>query len=151
MIWYCDASALVKRYVLEEGSRWFRRQVDNHTVLISHITVVEVHAALATRRRLGTVSLFSFFQPRNNFNDHIKRRLYRVLPFTESIVSVATSLLPHHPLRAYDAAQLATAVQYLKSYPSKRADLIFLTADEQLEKAAVAERLKTDNPNRHRR
>ena len=94
MIWYCDASALVKRYVLEEGSRWFRRQVDNHTVLISHITVVEVHAALATRHRLGTVSLFSFFQARNNFNDHIKRRLYRVLPFTESIVSVALRCFP---------------------------------------------------------
>jgi len=60
VIWYCDASALVKRYVLEEGSRWFRRQVDNHTVLISHITVVEVHAALASATVLEPFLSFPF-------------------------------------------------------------------------------------------
>jgi hypothetical protein len=35
MIWACDTSALVKRYVQELGSRWFRREVDHHIILIA--------------------------------------------------------------------------------------------------------------------
>jgi hypothetical protein len=151
MIWFCDASALVKRYVQEIGSNWFRHQVDRHMIVIAHITVVEVHAALAARYRTGTISMFSFYQSRNNFADHVKRHLYQVCPLTESIVTIATSLLPHHPLRAYDAVQLATALDFLKTYPSKRSQFVFLTADERLEQAALGERLTTDNPNRHRR
>jgi hypothetical protein len=151
MIWACDTSALVKRYIQELGSRWFRREVDHHIIIIAHITGVEVHAALAARYRIGTIPLFSFYQARNKFADHVKRGLYQVQPLTESIVTIATTLLPHYPLRAYDAVQLATALDYLKTHPSQKTAFCFLTADDQLERAAVAEGLKTDNPNRHRR
>ncbi|MCS6805151.1 MAG: type II toxin-antitoxin system VapC family toxin [Acidobacteriota bacterium] len=151
MIWFCDASALVKRYIQEVGSRWFRREVDRHTVIIAHITVVEVHAALAARYRTRTISLFSFYQARHKFADHVKCALYQIQPLTEPIVAIATALLPHHPLRAYDAVQLATALDYLKMHPAVRPQFCFLTADDQLERAAIAEGLKADNPNRHRR
>ena len=151
MIWFCDASALVKRYVKESGSGWFRREVDRHTIVIAHITVVEVHAALAARYWTGTVSLFPFYQARNKFSDHINRTLYRVCPLTEPVVHVATSLLPHHSLRAYDAVQLATALDFLKVSASRRSSFYFLTSDDQLERAAADEGLRTDNPNRHRR
>ena len=151
MIWFCDTSALVKRYVQETGSRWFRHEVDRHNILIAHTTQVEVHAALATRYRAGTISIFSLYQARNNVADHIRRSLYQIRPLTESIVAKATSLLPHHPLRAYDAVQLATALDFLKSYVTETKRFRFLTADDQLEEAALAEGLKTDNPNRHPR
>jgi hypothetical protein len=59
MTWLCDSSALVKRYVQEIGSRWFRREVDRHTMVIAQITVVEVHAALALRYRTGTISVIT--------------------------------------------------------------------------------------------
>lgn len=149
MIWFCDASALVKRYVEEEGSLWFRHEVGRHKIVIAHITVVEVQAALAANYRSGAIALFAFYRARNKFVN--QRGQYQILPLTESTVSIAASLVSHHPLRAYDAVQLATAVDYLKTHPSKRADLVFLTADAQLEKAARAEKLKTDNPNRHSR
>jgi len=149
VIWFCDASALVKRYVQEAGSRWFRREVDRHAIVIAQITVVEVHAALAANYRTRALSLFSFYQARNKLADHVWRNLYQVCPLTESIVTLAMSLLPRHPLRAYDAVQLATALDFLKISPTK--PLHFLTADEQLERAALGEGLKTDNPNRHRR
>ncbi len=151
MIWFCDASALVKRYIQESGSSWFRREVDRHDIVIAHITVVEVHAALAARYRTGTISIFPFYQARNKFSDHINRNLYRICPLTEPVVHVATSLLPHRPLRAYDAVQLATALDFLKTSPSGRSSFCFLTADDQLERAAADEGLQTDNPNRHRR
>lgn len=151
MIWLCDASALVKRYIQEAGSRWFRREVDRHTMVIAHITVVEVHAALAARYRTGSLSLFSFYQARHKFADHVKRGLYQIQPLTEPIVTIATALLPHHPLRAYDAVQLATALDYLQTHPTMRPQFCFLTADDQQERTAIAEGLNTDNPNRHRR
>ena len=151
MIWFCDASALVKRYVQEVGSRWFRHEVDRHTIVIAHITVVEVHAALAANHRTGAIPLFFFYQARNNLSDHVKRNLYQIRPLTESIVTIATSLLPYYPLRAYDAVQLATALDFFRTYPTERPQFRFLTADEQLERAAIGEGLKTDNPNRHRR
>lgn len=151
MIWSCDSSVLVKRYIQKIGSHWFRREVDRHTIVIAQITVVEVHAALALRYRTGTISLFSFYQARHKFADHVDRRLYLVQPLTELIVTTATTLWPKHPLRAYDAVQLATALDYLKTHPAARSQFCFLTADDQLERAAIAEGLNTDNPNRHRR
>jgi hypothetical protein len=62
---------------------------------------------------------------------------------------MAATLVGRHPLRAYDAIQLATALDYLKTRAPDRARFRFLTADDQLERAAQAEGLKTDNPNRH--
>jgi hypothetical protein len=113
--------------------------------VIAHVTVVEVHAALAANHRTGAISLFFFYQARNKFADHVKRNLYQIRPLTESIVTIATSLLPHYPL------QLATALDFFRTYPTDRPQFRFLTADEQLERAATGEELKTDNPNRHRR
>jgi hypothetical protein len=151
MIWFCDSSALVKRYVQEVGSHWFRREIDRHTVVIAYITIVEVHAALAARHRRDGISLFSFYHARRNFTDHVKRTLYHVEPLTEAIVNLATTLVSQHPLRAYDAVQLATALEYLKQYPTAKTVFCFLTADDQLYRAAMAEGLNVDNPSRHRR
>jgi hypothetical protein len=58
--------------------------------------------------------------------------------------------LERHPLRAYDAAHLATALtaqQFLvaQDYP----DLTFLPADNHLNDIATAEGLTVDNPNHY--
>lgn len=38
MIWFTDASALVKRYVNETGSQWFRSELSKHQVVIAQTT-----------------------------------------------------------------------------------------------------------------
>jgi len=149
MIWYCDSSAVVKRYVREVGSLWLRREVSKHEIIISQITPVEVYAALAVKQRTGALPLFSYHKARKDFAEHIKHKQYLVWPVTDAIFLLAATLVGRHPLRAYDAVQLATALDYLKARPPDRARLRFLTADDQLERAAQAEGLKTDNPNRH--
>jgi predicted nucleic acid-binding protein len=63
---------------------------------------------------------------------------------------VTCSLLERHPLRAYDAVHLATALgaqEFLdaQGYPP----LTFLSADERLNRAAGDEGLAVDNPNHH--
>jgi hypothetical protein len=51
---YFDASALVKRYVAEDGTIWVEllcADEENHALAIAHIGLVEVAAAFATKRR----------------------------------------------------------------------------------------------------
>ena len=48
MIWFVDASALVKRYVNETGSHWLRSELVLHQVAIAEITAVELIAAAAS-------------------------------------------------------------------------------------------------------
>jgi uncharacterized protein len=68
---------------------------------------------------------------------------------TDAIIETASQLVFCHPLRAYDAMQLATALEYVKTAGVDRKPFRFLTADERLERAAKVEGLHTGNPNRH--
>jgi predicted nucleic acid-binding protein len=68
-----------------------------------------------------------------------------------AVIDTASALLERHPLRAYDAIHLATALgaqQFLteQNYPG----LLFLSADDRLNRAATAEGLEVDDPNAHR-
>jgi predicted nucleic acid-binding protein len=59
-------------------------------------------------------------------------------------------LLERHPLRAYDAIQLASALIANDALLTAGfAPLIVLAADDRLLDAAQAEGLMTDNPNAH--
>ena len=59
-------------------------------------------------------------------------------------------LVTQHPLRAYDAVQLASALRLqLDLTGTESTSLTFLTADERLIAIAEAEGLLTDNPNHY--
>ena len=62
-------------------------------------------------------------------------------------MSRAMSLAETHNLRGYDAIQLAVAIR-LKN-PGGLNDLIFVSADINLNAAARSEGMVTDNPNDH--
>ena len=52
--YFLDSSALVKRYALETGTAWINSLCNpqsDHTILIANVTIVEVAAALASKRR----------------------------------------------------------------------------------------------------
>ena len=57
--YFFDSSALVKRYVVESGTRWVRDLCDpaaGHTLYIARISGAEVIAALARRTRTGSLT-----------------------------------------------------------------------------------------------
>jgi predicted nucleic acid-binding protein len=58
-------------------------------------------------------------------------------------------LVTKHPLRAYDAVQLASAMRVQARALAKIPGLTFLTADDRLKSIAQAEGLSADNPNDH--
>ena len=59
MPYYLDTSALIKRYVAEQGSQWVEAVVsepDDALLLTSRVTMVEVWSALARRKREASIS-----------------------------------------------------------------------------------------------
>jgi predicted nucleic acid-binding protein len=67
-----------------------------------------------------------------------------------ALAEAAGDLVVLHPLRAYDAVQLASALLAQSDLARVEAPaLTFLTADDRLLVIAEAEGLRTDNPNRH--
>ena len=149
---YLDASALVKRYVDEDGSVWLRATISpgrSQLLFTSRMTIVEVISAFARRVRDGSLTLEEFASARDLFRGDCLDE-YQVMPPTIAVIDSASVLLERHPLRAYDAIHLATALgaqQFLEdqNYPA----LTFLSADDRLNQAAAAEGLAVDNPNAH--
>jgi uncharacterized protein len=148
--YYLDASALVKRYVDEVGSNWLRQLVDpllDSTVYISQMAIVEVISALTRRMREGSVMPQDFAALRDALWGDCFRE-YSIIPPSQALVESACVLLERHQLRAYDAVHLATALsvqQYLDT--EGHPPLIFVSADEQLNRASVSEGLETKDPN----
>jgi predicted nucleic acid-binding protein len=66
------------------------------------------------------------------------------------VIATARQLLDRHPLRAYDAVQLASALISNQALASAGlAPPVFLSSDDRLLNVANAEGLNTDNPNLH--
>lgn len=150
--YYLDASALVKRYVNEAGSDWLRATIApsrSQLLFTSRMTIVEVISAFARRVRDGSLTIEEFASARDLFRGDCLDE-YQIMPPTIAVVDSASILLERHPLRAYDAIHMATALgaqQFLadQNYPA----LTFLSADDRLNQAAAAEGLAVDNPNAH--
>ncbi len=70
---------------------------------------------------------------------------YVIVEVSAGLVDHAATLARRHALRGYDAVQLAAALQVHSQIPS----LTLLSADADLNAAAVAEGLSVDDPNNH--
>jgi uncharacterized protein len=149
---YVDTSALVKRYVDETGSAWLRAMIDpalSPLIVISHLALAEMRSAFQRRLREGTLTPAEFNQLHNAFRIDCLNE-YQVLPINQPVIELAGDLVERRTLRTLDAIQLATALaarQFLETrgFP----EIIFITADDRLLQAALAEGLTTDNPNTH--
>lgn len=147
MVWFVDTSALVKRYIREAGSDWFRREIISHDVLVSRLTPIELAAALSRRLREGSISRFVFYQARRALLTHLSEAKYSTVDLSQRVVNESLRLTFSQSLRAYDAVQLATALVAASSLD--RSKFVFVTADEKLAQYSRANGLPTENPAFH--
>jgi len=151
-IYFLDSSALVKRYVTEIGSTWIRALTTpdaRNPLIIARITWVEVLSALARRKRAGSLTSDDVAQAIRAFRYDMNMQ-YQVSELDPPLAEAAGELVTQHPLRAYDAVQLASALRVQSDLVRTEAPaLTFLTADDRLVAVAHAEGLLTDNPNHH--
>lgn len=149
---YFDTSALLKRYVSEAGSSWVMAYLASATapaVFTSRLTEVEAVCAFARRLRDGTLLPTDHATVVQAFDYDIAYRYYP-LDLTPVTVDAARRLANRHPLRAYDAVQLATAwLLNQEILRTSEPPLTFICADDRLITVAQAEGLLTENPNYH--
>lgn len=149
---YFDTSALVKRYVSEVGSNWVNNLLNpsNHLILFtSHLTVVEATCAFSRRLRERAISQNDYQTLRSALNYDITYE-YIVVDIMQVTIGKACQLAANHPLRAYDAIHLSTALLLNNELiENRKSPLTFICADNRLISIAEAENLSTDNPNHH--
>ena len=147
-----DSSALVKRYVIETGTAWVRgltRHRPATVIYIAHITAVEVTCAIARRRKGKMITAAKASSIFRRFDRHIAGR-YTVIGVTPALLEQARRLGRTHALRAYDAVQLAVALEAGRYHRHKgSAPVILISADQALNAAAIAEGLTAEDPNLH--
>jgi len=155
--YYFDASALVKHYILEPGSTWVRKLVNaadaqiqqpSHVVFMADVSVAEVAAAFAILNRTGRIGRSAWNGVFDKFMDDVEAR-YQLVHAGHDDFFAAAELTRHHPLKAYDAVQLAVALRHSRALARHQLSLTFVTGDNALLTAAQAESLLTDNPFDH--
>jgi predicted nucleic acid-binding protein len=139
LIRYFDSSALVKRYVREEGSTRVRRLLRQGVAATARYSIVEMVSALARRARQGDLAPAEVERVARAI--HADAARLTLVELTEPVASHAGDLLLAHPLRAADAVQLASCL-VLRERASP--DVRFMTYDTRLAAAAEAEGVRVD-------
>ena len=137
MILYCDTSALIKRYVEEEGtelvdSLW-SASADRAT---SVVAFAEIAAALSRKRREGVLTEKEYASTlkmcKNDYDSAI------LIPITPLLNETIERLVRLHPLRGFDAIHLSSALMF---GDSGRIPVHFACFDRPLNEAALKEGL----------
>lgn len=150
-IYFLDSSGLVKRYIREAGSAWVRqlgRPGSGDVLIAARIASVEVVSAITRRQRLGDLSATEAARLRQIFRAEFPL-LFRVIELSPVVVDRAMRLVETHALRAYDAVQLATALEVNNQCLTIGTACTFISADEELNGVAVAEGLAVEDPRAH--
>ena len=151
--YFCDSSAIVKRYLQETGTAWVRRLTrrgNPDPIYLARITAVEVTSAVARRRRGGQLAVPRARNILTRFRGHLASGRYIILEITPALLTAAMQLADSHELRAYDAVQLAAAVELNHRWLSAGLAVVtFVSADQNLNTAAAAQGLIVEDPNNH--
>lgn len=146
---YADSSVLVKRHVRESGTDWFTAVADpttGNTILSAQVSMVEVISAFQRRVREGVLDAGDAARLGSDFQALCVTE-YRLVALTTPVIERACQLLVRHPLRAYDAVQLAAALIAGDALVAAgAAAMTFLSADRRLLNAAEAEGLLVIDP-----
>jgi predicted nucleic acid-binding protein len=138
VIAYLDPSALVKRYVVERGSReTIALTAQSEMIATSIVARAEVAAALAKAARVGLVTKDRARQAQRSFAGDWPD-LVRV-PVTEALVERAEVLAWDYGLRGYDAVQLASAITWQEAVGT---EILLATFGQRLWKSAPKAGLK---------
>ncbi|MGH7439179.1 MAG: type II toxin-antitoxin system VapC family toxin [Polyangiaceae bacterium] len=136
MIDFFDTSALAKRYLREPGSREVTRALARGHCAVARIAYAELLAAAARACREGLIDEDArdriFASALADFRD------LTVVEIRASTLQAIPELVRRHPLRGYDAVQLACALALRRVGPAVR----FWAADATLRAAAKAEGLR---------
>lgn len=135
MILYLDTSSLAKIYVSERGSDDVHALLAGAAVVTtSPIAYPELRAALARRRREGTLRPAAFNAAKDAFEADWTR--YVAVEVTAAICRDAGDLAERHRLRGFDSLHLASFASVVRRAAGLRTT--FSSFDDRLNRAARA-------------
>src|SRR5262245_52647904 len=103
--YFIDSSALVRRYVREDGTTWVRRltrRTAGTRINLARITTAEVTPAVARRREGKTLTSAKASSILYRCRQHLAGR-YRTTDLSPALFHDAMRLANVHALRAHDA------------------------------------------------
>ncbi len=137
MILFLDSSALVKRYVEEEGTKlvdelWEKAE----EVATSVVAFAEVISAFSRKSREGILTQKELIEIIYEFKEDYSRMIH--VPITLELNKIIERLLVSYSLKGFDAIHLASALILKVEFP----ETVFLCFDKALNKTARKENLK---------
>jgi predicted nucleic acid-binding protein len=147
---YSDASALVKQYTPEAGTlllnHLFSRVALDHMTALN-VGVAEVASIIVRKRNDGRITTQVAAQALANLGTQVVYSpAFSKIPVTNAMIPSAISLISTHSINSTDAFVLLTALDLANKLRLNGEDLVLVTSDHQLLKAARAEGLTTFDP-----
>lgn len=134
---YFDTSALVKAFLVEKGTERAKHLLlKDDLAVTATITYAEMYSGFSRKRREGGLSVSQFQGICREFEMYWPTCVH--VELTSDILELARDLMKRHPLRAFDAIHVGSAIQ-LKQEMAESVTII--GADERLLQAAKAEDL----------
>ena len=141
MSWaYFDTSALIKRYVDEDGRREVLQLLRRHLCVASAVLSVELRSAL--RRRVTDGSIDPRRVPEILKRFAADREFWASVEVTGEVLEAAEKLVAAHPLRTLDAIHVASAELFADRLAS---ELTFVSADARQTTVAAAIGMATED------
>lgn len=146
---YIESSALVKRYLPEQGTEvideLFDRRTSSEFFVISLPSALEIKSVFVRLAKAGRISdaevrelLASFWADRTKVSS--------ILPFDNSLVEEASGHLDRHPVRTLDAVHVASILRVKETAQRSGERLIVVACDHEVVQACREENIEVLNP-----
>lgn len=143
--YFIDSTAFIKLFVQEPGTDFIiglMEATEDNRKLISAATPLEVYAALKRRERTACISHADSEAARGILRVEAARMVQQ--PLNPAVLESARLLLDQHEMRVSEAMQLGAAIVARDMFQGM--EIIFLSSDDCLLRAARAEGFETINP-----
>jgi predicted nucleic acid-binding protein len=142
MIYYLDASALVKEFVYERGSEKVVNIINSGYPIYSSVVVYpETLFALRRKKHEEEITEDEFNQKVTKIED--RWQSLNIVKLNQNILSLLRDRVIRYPLRALDAIHLASAIWIRRNID---ADCKFVCSDDELIKYSRDANLEIINP-----
>ena len=142
MSWaYFDTSALIKRYVDEDGRREVLQLLHRHQCVTSAVLSAELSSAL--RRRVADGSLDARRVPQILKRFAADREFWALIAVTNEVLQAAEKLVAAHPLCTLDAIHVTSAELFADRLATS--ELTFVSADARQTAIAAAIGMATED------
>jgi predicted nucleic acid-binding protein len=149
-LFYLDASALCKRYAPETGTDLVNRLFSEATkdrMLALHIGLGEVMSVIVRRHNGGLIPHEGYAQALTDFRaEVVDAGDLRLEPITAVLIHSSLELIARHSLNATDALVLRSALDTADGLRAAGDDLVLVSSDARLTRAAAAAGLLHFNP-----